>query len=605
MDRRGFIKTTFAGSVLVASAPNDSWTQDATAAPVSKVNRKNNSGAAREGTIIRSDMSQCLPAQNLTRSFEKNRWQLTDYETTEGLKGFMVSARPEESCAELTLNLNAGGIYKIYLGINLTKSHYPGQSEYGQLEAKLTNDAGFRRVGPEHDTVDEDGTTKFGDDEPDINKVITEAYWKTADVSGQSLIFRQIASPYNRPEHASIANLSYVKLEPLTDQEKDQLQQLQPNDETRKLALLFCTGQFTGHTRGTYTFHPTSRDWFKDEFEPYVNSDIKILVFEALRGYFCVYKTRIGDVGTEDNLWQDNWVDPLAEFTKLAHGNGKKIFASMRFIGPQFPMNRSPIAWARYYWKHQEWTKRNKEGVPISNLSLAYPEVRKYWLSLLRETLDYGTDGIQLHLNRSEPYVFYEEPVVSAFKEKYGEDPRGLSVEDPRWIAHSAGYLTQFLREVRALLDEKPGRELGITISGRKNGQPAHYRENHCDVETWLQEHLVNYIMPTPYLHASLLEKWRKIGGDALHIWPDLMPRAQSAASYARMAKAYYQAGADGLCLWDGERRTARISEWAAVQRLGHTKQLDQIIEQGPSYYRTVDLKYLGGFDVKRSFKDG
>jgi hypothetical protein len=33
--------------------------------------------------------------------------------------------------------------------------------------------------------------------------------------------------------------------------------------------------------------------------------------------------------------------------------------------------------------------------------------------------------------------------------------------------------------------------------------------------------------------------------------------------------------------------------------------QLDQIIKDGPDYYRWVDLKYLGGFDVKWSFKDG
>ncbi|MHC4336701.1 MAG: family 10 glycosylhydrolase [Planctomycetota bacterium] len=282
-----------------------------------------------------------------------------------------------------------------------------------------------------------------------------------------------------------------------------------------------------------------------------------------------------------------------------------KIFASMRFIGPQYPMNRSPIAWAPNYWKHREWTMRNKEGVPITNLSLAYPQVRKYWLSLLRETLDYGTDGVQLHLNRSEPYVFYEEPVVRSFQKKYGKDPRKLSIEDPRWLAHSAGYLTRFIREVRKLVDEKPGRELGITISGRKNGDPAHYEENHCDVETWLRERLVNYIMATPHLHPSLLKKWRKIAGDKIHLWPDLMPRAQSAASYARLAKMYYEAGADGLCLWDGERRTARISEWAVVQRLGHIKQLERLIEQGPSYYRAVNLKYLGGFDVKWSFKDG
>ncbi|MHC4559316.1 MAG: family 10 glycosylhydrolase [Planctomycetota bacterium] len=608
LNRRDFLKTTAAGTLIAASSVVDGCAQETTppsSGAGSKKGKKTSAGGAREGTLIRSDMSRCLPAKNLSRSFEKDRWQLIDYDTTEGVKGFMASARPDQSCGELTLFLDAEGLYKIYLGIHMTKSHYRGDSNYGQLEVKLTRDAGFRRVGPEHKTVDEDGSTKFGDDDPDINKAITEAYWKTAELTGQSLTFRQMPYPYNRPKHARISNLSYIRLEPLNEQEKRLWQQVQPREETRKLALIFCTGQYTGHTRGTYTFHPTSKQWFKDEFEPFANTDIKILIFEALRGSSCVYKTRIGSLGTEDNRWQDNWVDPLAEFTQLAHANGMKIFASMRFIGPQYPMNRSPIAWAPNYWKHPEWTMRNRDGVPITNLSLAYPQVRKYWLSLLRETLDYGTDGVQLHLNRSEPYVFYEEPVVRAFKEKYGQDPRKLSIEDPRWLAHSAGYVTQFIREVRALVHEKPGRELGVTISGRKNGSPAHYEENHCDVETWLRERLVDYIMPTPHLHASLLKKWRRIGGDSVHLWPDLMPRAQSAASYARLAKAYYEAGADGLCLWDGERRTARISEWAAVQRLGHVKLLDRLIEQGPSYYRAVALKYLGGFDVKWSFKDG
>ena len=453
--------------------------------------------------------------------------------------------------------------------------------------------------------MDEDGTTKFGEDSPSLDKVITEAYWKTADLTGQSLTFSQMPDPYNRPEHARMSNLSYVRLIPLNEEEKRQWREIQPTEKTRNLALIFCTGQYTGHTRGTYNFHPTAKNWCKDEFTPFADSDIGILIFEALRGSSCVYKTNIGSLGTKDQTWQDDWVDPLVELTKLAHDNGMKIFASMRFIGVQFPMNRSPIAWAVNYWKHREWTMRTKEGMPITNLSIAYPEVRQYWLSLLRETLDYGTDGVQLHLNRSEPYVFYEEPVVRAFQEKYGEDPRQLDHEDPRWIAHSASYMTQFLREIRALVDEKPGRNLSITLSGRANGREAHYEENHCDVETWLREDLVNYLMITPYLHPDLLKKWRRIGGDNVHIWPDLMPRAQSAASFARLAKSYYEAGADGLTLWDGERRTARISEWSGVQRLGHKDQLDRLAQEGPSYYRWAHLKYLGGFDVKWSFKDG
>jgi hypothetical protein len=608
INRRDFLKTTVAGAVL-ASVPtvNSRLSAEEPGLTVSADRKRPGVSYdfARPGTLIRSDMSRCRPEINLSRKFEENHWQLIEYETAEGVTGLMASANPDERCGELTLPLEAEGIYRIYLGIHETKSHFRGSSSYGQMEVKLTDDAGFRRVGPESETVDEDGTTKFGDDDPSLDKVITEAYWKTADLTGQSLTFRQMPYPYNRPEHARIANLSYVRLVPLTGEEIRAWREMQPRDETRRLALIFCTGQYTGHTRGTYTFHPTSKDWFRDEFEPIANSDFKILIFEALRGSSCVYHTRIGSLGTKDNKWQADWVDPLAELTRLAHENGMKIRASMRFIGPQFPMNRSPIAWAPFYWKHPEWTMRTKDGTPITNLSLAYPEVRQYWLSLLRETLDYGTDGVQLHLNRSEPYVFYEEPVTKSFQAKYGEDPRTLCVEDPRWLAHSAGYLTKFIREVRNLLDEKPGRDLGVTISGRKNGVPVHYEENHCDVDTWIREGLVNTITPTPDTHPDMLKKWRSIGGDRIHLWPDVMPRAQTAASYARTAKAYYEAGADGLAFWDGERRTARISEWAAVQRLGHVDQLDRIMAEGPSYFRAVDLKTIGGFDVKWSFKDG
>lgn len=531
---------------------------------------------------------------------------MIDYEAVDGTKGCMVSAVPEEDCGELTLPLGVTGPHRIYLGTHDAKSKYEGSSSYGRLDVKLSGDPGFRRVGPEDETRNADGTTKFGGDAEGGDKVITEAYWKTADLTGQSLIFRQPQAPYNRPEHAQLANLTWVRLDPLTEDESRRWTEEKPTDDTRRLGLIFCTGQFTGHTRGTYTFHPTSREWFKDEFEPYANSDIELLIFEAMRGNFCLFKTAIGDMGTKDNQWRDEWVEPLAEFTRLAHADGMKLFASMRMIGPQFPTNRAPIAWARHYWKHPEWTRRNQEGKPISNWSLAYDGARVHWLGLMREALERGIDGIQLNLNRSEPFVFFEEPVVQSFQERYGEDPRALSLDDPRWLAHSAGYLTRFIREVRALVDEKPGRELAVTISGRdRKGDDSFYSENNCDVETWIREGLVNYVMATPYLHPDLLRKWRALAGNKVHLWPDLMPRAQTAADYARLARTYYEAGADGLCLWDGERRTARITEWAAVRRLGHRDQLGRLEEEGPSFYRGVDLRYLGGFDVEWSFKDG
>jgi hypothetical protein len=350
--------------------------------------------------------------------------------------------------------------------------------------------------------------------------------------------------------------------------------------------------------------------WFRNEFAPYANSDIGILVFEAMRGNFCLFKTKLGYMGTDDNKWRDEWVEPLGAFTKIAHENGIKIFASQRMIGAQYSMNRAPIARADNYWSHREWAKRDPDGVPLTGLSLSYPGVRAHWIGLLREAFERGIDGVQLHLNRATPFVYYEEPTVESFIAKHGTDPRKLPEDDPRWQKHCAGIVTDYLREVRALVDEKPGRKLAITIYGEPHKydddpSPYHPIRYACDVETWIRDEIVDYIMPSPYILSELIRKWRALGGDRLHIWPDLMPRTQLPSSYEKLAGRYYDAGADGFSTWDGERRCARISEWAAVQRLGHRDQLHQLAVEGPSLYRRVPLKLLDGFSVKEGFHDG
>jgi hypothetical protein len=555
-----------------------------------------------------SDLSRCEPAAALTRTFEPGRWQLVDYETEEGVKGVMAASYPEHRCAELTLPLNVRGPHKIYLGINYTKAHYPEWSPYGQLDVKLTGDDGFRRAGIEAETVTAAGELKIGVNN-DCFKSIQEAYWQTADLTGKSLVFRQPQAPYDRPEHANISNLSYVKLAPLTEAERKQWEQERAAGDAKRVAMIFCTGQLTGHTGGTYTHHPTSEQWFRDEFGPYRDSDFKLLIFEAMRGNYCLFKTKVGDVGNSENRWDSSWVDPLAAMTKVAHEHGVKIFASLRMIGPQFPMNREPIAWARNYRKHPEWAKRDREGLPLNTWSLAFTGVRQYWLSLLRESLDYGIDGVQLHLNRSTPFVYYEEPTVRAFREKFGEDPRKLPDNDARWQEHCAAYVTQYLREVRKLVNEKPGRELGVTVYGeahKYDKQPGWtpLRYN-CDIEGWLREGLVDYVMPSPKIDLALLRRWRAAGGGRVHLWPDLMPRTQPAEAYAKLAKKYRDAGADGFCVWDGERRAPRLSEWAAVSRLGHLDRLERLAEEAQSYYRRVPMKYLAGLSIKDSFHDG
>ncbi len=561
---------------------------------------------------IISDLSICTPASALAPGDapKKGCWRVVDFETDEGLAGKMLYAAPEDDAPEITLPLNIVGPHAIYVGINYTRSahgdlmHYTEFPLYGTLWAKLSSDPGFSRFATE--AYWRHGAhlpSKIGSAWSSIH----ETYWKSADLTGQSIVVRPPAAPYDKIGVTNVTNLSYVKVVPL---DPDELARQSPPSapDTRRLAILFCTGMLTGHTSGTDPYHPTDAQWIRDELAPVLDNDFGIVSWEAIRGNLCTFRTSIGDFCTEDGQWNPDWIDPLAEATRVAHEHGLKIFVSARMIGASLPVVRRPIQWAKNYWSRRDLAKRDPEGIPGSNLSIAYPEVRQFWVSLMREALDlHGCDGAQLHLNRGFPFVLYEEPSASAFRKRFGADMRDVAPDDPRMLEHQASIVTQLLREFRAMLDEKPGRALAVTLIAGEYGSmnPVDPLTTGCDVEAWVRERLVDYLMPTPAVDLDAIRTWKSLGGDRVRIYPDLMPRTQPGEMYARLARRYYDAGADGFCIWDGERRCPRASEWAVVRRLGHRDALDDLEREAPDYFRRIPLKTLNGMSVKYSFNDG
>jgi hypothetical protein len=183
-----FLTAGIAGIILAVSPGMDCWAQDSTVSSVNTIRKSDK----KPETIIISDMSKCTPASALTRDYEKDKWQLHDYETDHGVKGIMVSALPEHRVSELKLPLGVEGIYKIYLGIHYTRPHASDEhSSYGSVEVKLTGDTGFRRVGLEVEDAEIDSDTER-------YKSMHESYWKIADLTGESLIVRQQQYPYNK-----------------------------------------------------------------------------------------------------------------------------------------------------------------------------------------------------------------------------------------------------------------------------------------------------------------------------------------------------------------------------------------------------------------------
>ena len=82
----------------------------------------------------------------------------------------------------------------------------------------------------------------------------------------------------------------------------------------------------------------------------------------------------------------------------------------------------------------------------------------------------------------------------------------------------------------------------------------------------------------------------------------DIYPRRMPPYQYEKIARSYYEAGADGLSFWDTYNRYFRASEWAFVKRLGHREDLARLAEKGKGYYRRMPLKRLDGIVFGREF---
>jgi hypothetical protein len=249
--------------------------------------------------------------------------------------------------------------------------------------------------------------------------------------------------------------------------------------------------------------------------------------------------------------------------------------------------------------------------------------VRQRWIDLYREAIRCGADGAHLLFTRSEPFVLYEQPTAQAFENEYRENPKNLPFDEPRWLAHRSGYLTQYLREMRRMLDEegsKMGKRLGLSVSFYFHPSPAYYA---MDPVAWAKEGLVDYLLPmndlirtsvpmpdslgfwSPRVLTFIKGLKRATRTTGVKIYPDAMGLTPSGEAYAKRASELYEAGADGLSFWSPEGRMKRASEAAIVARLGHKDELTRYRQLAGTYWRRVPLKSLNGLSQRYSYSDG
>jgi hypothetical protein len=202
--------------------------------------------------------------------------------------------------------------------------------------------------------------------------------------------------------------------------------------------------------------------------------------------------------------------DSLGAAVKYGHSIGLQIHAWVS-------INEDDHGWgiqSEFSKQHPQFRWRRRDGTFYhSQLSFAFPEVREYKLSILRELMrNYPIDGFFLDWIRTgdirdNPQTDaqgvadsgYEEPLVEGYKKEFGIDPHSLPNDDERWVRFRSEPQTQFMREVR---EWNVTRKRRIPIAVMV-GHPWHYRGELnkidgnlrgllLDVNAWAREGLMD-----------------------------------------------------------------------------------------------------------------
>jgi len=140
---------------------------------------------------------------------------------------------------------------------------------------------------------------------------------------------------------------------------------------------------------------------------------------------------------------------------------------------------------------HPQFWEKRQDGSSVNrgaavNLSWGFAEVRDYKVRKITELVRrLGCDGIFLDY----AWYFgndsgYADVIVTEFRQAHGRDPFAIHVDDPQWLRFRADYLTQFVGDLRASLNDL---DRNVKILLCVNPDPTEcLRDNLQDWPTWI-----------------------------------------------------------------------------------------------------------------------
>ncbi len=537
--------------------------------------------------IYVTDLGRCEPQIALSSERRKYYWQVVPFET-EQFCGNMLIAGPETEAPAVTLPLNVSGWHRIYLGLwsNWTTD---------LARVRLTGDRSFVKVNREA----EGGT--FAD-----NYSLDERYWKTADLTGQGLVFGQQSAGLSQP-----AYIAYVKLVPVDEEQVAMIEADRAESDNRRLICM--NDGFSDFGR----FRPTTREEIWEWLEPYRDTDFqKMFWCPGAGGDVLTYPSAIGsltgsttrdfprvvdrNIAESMQILAGAGVDTVETVVEYGHSVGLEIHISQRMEAFQCCPPFEDYFTGDFYREHPEWRCVDIDGREIARMSYAFPEVRELLLQVFRELATrYDIDGVNPIFNRGAPFLLYEAPLVEGFREETGLDATQLAEDDERYLRYRARVMTGFMADLRREMEEigaERGRLLEISAHVLNNAESNLFYG--LDVPAWVEQGLIDNLISYPWRDEEIdVEHFAQITGNSpVMYYPEIMPRTMPPEDFRVRALENYAAGADGLCFWDTNGRHQRLKEWSMIRRLGHRDQLKNWDDGEGSLYRIVPLRSVGGY---------
>lgn len=531
-------------------------------------------------SVVLRDFARCTPGDSILRESAKGKWWLRPYRAESGSEAVMLCVEERDmddpqSCIAppLTYPLALEGVYDIWVGT------YRVPEYGGGIDIKLTRDKTYTYIDPAEDNV-----PSWPPDAEQTSRLV-ECFYKTADMSGQSIRLRQPHGSYDSWWWGLCeAHIAYIKL--VRRDPEDLERERQARETLERKGVIVDMDGFSY----VWQYGVEDIDCLIQQVEPYQygNADaINWCIGGSLATNFPHPMTtgrinttsRLGDKrATRVFAWfEENGIDTLKVLVDRCHELGLKIYAAHRANVHYYPSD----VWD----EHPDWHLESRRGLNYAN-----PEARGFYRDFLLYIPEhYDVDGLTVDFSRHRQH---------------------FNPGQPDQFEH----MNTYLRELRAGLDrigQQKGKPLDLNVSFTcgtwyDNQTPA---DQGLDVETWVKEGIVTRIMPEGRDSMKYIEmckdspvqcyqrKTRALDFDANTLQAglhdptpaeDKKDRPQhpnmGPLEVAKGALERYDAGADGIFLFN-------YPPMVTLQHLPYPAMLRQEVKSGQPFGRVLGEK--------------